>query len=129
MASQRSERIGRQILQEIALIVRRDVADPRLELVTFTSVRMTPDLRNARVFFSCIGDEREARRCMQGLTQASGMLRREIGRRLPLRHVPSLHFEYDDSAQRAERITRLLHDGEISQEDTPDGDAGRDRDD
>jgi ribosome-binding factor A len=107
MGSQRQQRVARQILQEISTIV-ETLNDPRLVLVTFTEVRMTPDLRNARVFFSCLGDDEHRKRCEEGLAHASGVLRRELGRRLPLRWVPALRFEFDDSYQRAERINRLL---------------------
>jgi ribosome-binding factor A len=114
MTSQRQRRVARQILQEISTIVETELADPRLTLVTFTEVQMTPDLGNARVFFSCLGGQEERKRCEEGLAHASGMLRRELGRRLPLRFVPALRFEFDDSYERAERINRLLRrtDGE-----------------
>jgi ribosome-binding factor A len=108
MSSQRQQRVARQILQEVSSIVSRDLADPRLEFVTFTDVHVSADLRNARVFYSCLGGASERARCAEGLTQASGMLRRELGRRLPLRFVPTLRFEYDDSGARAERIADLL---------------------
>jgi ribosome-binding factor A len=108
MASQRPQRVGKQILQEISIIVESELADPRLNFVTFTEVQMTPDLRNARVFFSCLGGDEERKRCTEGLEHAAGLLRRELGRRLPLRFVPTLRFEFDDSYQRAERIERLL---------------------
>ena len=108
MASQRQQRVGRQVLQEISTIVESELRDPRLGLVTFTEVRMSPDLRNARVFFSCLGDDEHRKRVEEGLAHAAGMLRRELGRRLPLRFVPALRFEFDDSLQRAERINRLL---------------------
>ena len=90
------------------MIVESELNDPRLVLVTFTEVRLTADLRTARVFFSCLGDDRQRKRCEEALKHAAGMLRRELGRRLSLRFVPALHFEFDDSLQRAERINRLL---------------------
>ena len=111
MSSQRQQRVGRQILQEISTIVESELNDPRLVLVTFTEVRMSPDLRNAHVFFSCLGDDAQRKRCEEGLVHAAGMLRRELGRRLPLRFVPALRFELDDTLQRAERINRLLRSG------------------
>lgn len=108
MSTQRQQRVAKQILHEISTIVGREIADPRLELVTFTDVHVSPDLRNARVFYSCMGGDAERTRCSEGLEHASGMLRRELGRRLPLRFVPVLRFEYDDSSLRAGRIAELL---------------------
>jgi len=90
-------------------MVECDLSDPRLELVTFTSVRMTPDLRNAHIYYSSLtsGDREGPQRA---LVQASGWLRRELGRRLKLRYVPALRFEFDDSFERAARISSLLRD-------------------
>jgi ribosome-binding factor A len=85
MSSQRAERVARQVLQEVSAIVEHDLKDPRIGMVTFTMVRMGPDLRTAKSY-----------------------LRREVGRRLRLRYAPELRFEFDDSLDRAERITRLL---------------------
>ena len=108
MSSQRQQRVARQILHEVSSIVSRDLSDPRLEFVTFTDVHVSPDLRNARVFYSCLGGEEQRARCAEGLAHASGMVRRELGRRLALRFVPLLRFEHDDSGVRAARIATLL---------------------
>ncbi len=108
MSGQRVERVGRQILQEISNIVERVLADPRLTLVTFTRVQMTPDLRQARVYFSCLEGTAGKDRCEGALVHASGLLRRELGRRLQLRYVPELRFVFDDSFERAARINALL---------------------
>lgn len=88
-------------------MVECDLADPRLQLVTFTGVRMSPDLRVAWIHYSCMPTaQREA--CEHALEHAAGMLKREVGRRLRLRYVPDLRFRYDDSLERSERISRLL---------------------
>ena len=105
------------MLQEVSDLVERDLADPRLQLVTFTGVRMSPDLRVAWIYYSCMpgpgdGDDRDDGReeSARALERAAGLLKREVGRRLRLRYVPDLRFRYDDSLERAERITRLLDD-------------------
>jgi ribosome-binding factor A len=108
MSGPRVERVARQVQQEISTIVERDLADPRLNLVTFTRVQMTPDLRHARVYFSCLEGTAGKERCETALVHAIGMLRRELGRRLRLRYVPELHFVFDDSFERAARINALL---------------------
>jgi ribosome-binding factor A len=117
MGSQRQQRVAKQILQEISMIVEQQLNDPRVQLVTFTDVHVTPDLRNARVFYSHMGDDAERAHCAEALEHASGMLRRELGRRLPLRFVPKLRFEYDDSSIRAERIATLLRKSGIVGDD------------
>jgi ribosome-binding factor A len=108
MSTQRAQRVGRQLQQEISMIVERDLVDPRLELVTFTAVKVTPDLRTARVYYSCLGGQEARDDCGKALDHAKGMLRREIGRRLALRYVPDLRFEFDDSLERSQRISELL---------------------
>jgi ribosome-binding factor A len=107
MASQRAERVGRQILQEISAIAEQDLADPRLRLVTFTDVRMSPDLRLARVSFSSLAGEQARREALVALEHATGLIRRELGRRLSLRYVPELRFQPDDSLDVAQRISDL----------------------
>ena len=108
MGSQRQQRVAKQIQQSISTIVEVELSDPRLQLVTFTEVRITPDLRSALVFYSWLGPQAERAQVGEGLERAKGLIRRELGRRLSLRFVPELRFEYDDSAERAERIQRLL---------------------
>ena len=108
MPSQRTQRVGRQVLHEVSSMVELDVSDPRLELITFTEVRMSSDLRTAHVFFACMPGSTRREDCEKGLTHAVGFLRRELGRRLDLRYVPALQFHFDDSLQRAERIEQLL---------------------
>ena len=89
-------------------MVETELADPRIGLVTFTGATMSPDLRQARIYYSALGDEEAKRRAADGLARATGYLRREIGRRLGLRFSPTLSFEPDRSLERADRIERLL---------------------
>jgi ribosome-binding factor A len=110
--------VGRQVVQTLASVVESGVHDPRLGGVTFTSAAATDDLRTVRVFFTVFGDEaaRGAARAdaAAGLKAASGFLRRELAHRLALRYVPSLVFEYDESIDTAERIEKLLREGNDS---------------
>ncbi len=108
MASQRAERVGRQILQEVSKIVESEVRDPRLNLVTFTDAKMTPDLRQARVYFSSLDGVEARDEAATALGKASGFIRRELARRLKLRHVPELRFSPDDSLDLADRIGQLV---------------------
>lgn len=123
MTTQRAQRVGRQLLQEISTIVEKDLGDPRPRMATFTGVSMSPDLRHACIRFSCLGDESERLLCSEGLRNARGYLRREVSRRLGLRFSPELRFEFDDSLERADRIDRLLAQG--SRREAPD-DVGPD---
>ena len=107
MSSQRAERVGRQILQEVSAIAEEELADPRLRLLTFTDTHMSPDLRLARISFSSLGGDEARRQALAALERATGLIRRELGRRLSLRYVPELRFELDDSLDVAHRISEL----------------------
>lgn len=108
MSGRRADRVGREIVQALAEIVARELSDPRVGMVTFTSADVSDDLRNARVFYSRLGDPSELPECAEALRRASGFLRRETARRLSLRYAPQLRFEYDETLTRAERLDNLL---------------------
>ncbi len=110
MTSRRPERVARQITQALSSIVEKHVGDPRVQTVTFTAARVTPDLRNVRVYYSVLGSEQERAECAKGLASASGYLRREVTRKLGLRFAPVLSFEFDETLDRADRIGSLLGD-------------------
>lgn len=101
-------------------MVECDLADPRLEPVTFTGARMSPDLRVAWIYYSRMpaagsdgqNSDAEIEECERALARAAGLLKREVGKRLRLRYVPDLRFRYDDSLERADRIAKLLEDDE-----------------
>ncbi|MFQ5477503.1 MAG: 30S ribosome-binding factor RbfA [Candidatus Binatia bacterium] len=108
MSGHRTERVERQLLEELANIVEHDLYDPSVGMVTFTSVRVSGDLSHARVYFSRLGTEEEQEQCRKGLQRAAGFLRRELAHRARLRHTPELVFQFDDTLETAERISRLL---------------------
>lgn len=120
MSSQRAERVGRQILQEISKIADSDLGDPRVNLVTFTDVKMTSDLRHARVYFSTLSDGTERDEAVAALEKANSFIRRALARRLSLRHVPELRFTLDDSSEVTDRIGRLINQ---STQNMPESDA------
>jgi ribosome-binding factor A len=82
MGGHRADQVGAQVREEIMQIVRRDLKDPRIGFVSITQVRMSPDLRAARVRVSVLGDETEQKRTLAGLRSATGLIRHELGRRL-----------------------------------------------
>ena len=119
--SRRSQRVA-DLVRVGALAARPDEAhDPELRKVTITDVEMPPDLKSARVFFSCLGGERGARaRPPRRLRRASGYLRREVGQRCELRYAPELHFMSDRSLERGARIEELLAAGPAAAAKTTD---------
>lgn len=108
--SHRVERVADAIREVIAELLLRGVKDPRVGMATITGVKLTPDLRHARVYFSVIGDEATRVRTLAGLRSAAGFIRNQIGKRLSLRVSPEVIFEIDPSFEQAERVSQLLKD-------------------
>ena len=104
----RADRVADLIKMEIADLLLKQVRDPRIGSVTITGVKVTDDLRTARVFFVEMGKDTCSAEVRAGLAKATGFLRRELGRRLQLRHVPEIHFTYDPSFAYGSRIDTLL---------------------
>lgn len=107
--TRRIERVNHLIRQEISQLLQRQVKDPRLDsFVTITEVSTSPDLRYAKVFVSCIGSEEKKKETLSVLTAASGFFRGELAKRLRLRHIPELDFQWDDSIQQGAHILELI---------------------
>ncbi len=105
----RIERVNNLIRREVSELLQRQVKDPRLgNLVTITGVSTSPDLKYVKIFVSHIGSEEEKQTLLRGLTAASGFLRNELSKRLKLRRVPELIFQWDDSIERGARLLRLI---------------------
>ena len=95
MDTARSARIADQIQRSLAELIRLEVRDPRVGLVTLTGVELSRDQSHAKVFFTVLGSGTEAEEAGRGLTHAAGFLRSELAHRLTTRKVPELHFEFD----------------------------------
>jgi len=111
MEYKRSDRVADLLHQEIAELVFRRLKDPRTANITISGVEVSGDLRHARVFFCIMGgstDEDAKRNAGSGLEKAKGFIRFELGRRLSLRYIPQLEFEYDTSFEYGDKIERLL---------------------
>jgi len=109
MSYKRSERVGDLIKKEIAsMILHGEVKDPRIGFVTVTRVKMTEDLKHAHIFFSMIGTEEEVLRSKAGLNSASGYMRRALAKRLSLKYIPAIDFEFDDSLEYSSHIEEVL---------------------
>jgi ribosome-binding factor A len=104
----RSERVADQIRGEVGDLLAREVHDPGIGFVTITRVQVTPDLQQARVFYTSLGDDRAQGESHRALERAAPFLRRQIGSRLRLRRVPMLTFVVDQSIAGQDRIERLL---------------------
>ena len=89
-------------------LLQHETKDPRLEAVTVSSVRLSPDRSHASVYFSVIGDAERERQAADGFAAAAAFLRREMGRRMRLRTVPELHFGRDTSYEYGDRMERLF---------------------
>jgi len=117
MATRRQRRVAEQIHRDLSLLLMREVRDPRLEGVTITEVRVTPDLLIARIFFTVLGEEEDRQEALAGLGSAAGFLRTQLAQGLRLRTVPELIFELDRSAEYGQRIEDLL--SQIASENPP----------
>jgi len=104
----RPERVAAVVQHLLAEKFARGMRDPRIGLVTITGVKMSPDLREAQVYWTVHGGDDVRKHTAQGLQEARGYLRREIGVELKLRVVPDLHFIYDEAIDRGERIEQLI---------------------
>jgi ribosome-binding factor A len=110
MASPRTERVGDQIRVEIAELLARVVQDPGIGFLTITHVKVTPDLQQARVYYTTLGDEKARQESRRALDRVAPFLRRQIGQRLRLRRVPELQFFFDESVERGDRIEQILQE-------------------
>jgi len=106
----RPDRVADQIRSELADLLARDVHDPGIGFVTLTRVRVTPDLQQARVLYTALGDEKTRASSGRALERAAPFLRRKLGARLRLRRAPEIIFIYDDSVAGQDRIEQILNE-------------------
>jgi ribosome-binding factor A len=118
----RADRVSDLIMAELSDILRKEIRDPVIGPVTLTGVKMSSDLRIARVYFVRLGSDLNSGQAEEHLQKAAGFLKRELGKRINLRYMPEPIFEYDKSFEYGSRIEKLL--AEIRRDDTGDADAG-----
>ncbi len=121
MPSRRQRQVAELLHQELSQLIQFEARDPRLGFVTVTDVEISPDLRQARVYFTVLGDEEDIQSTMAGLESAVDYFRRMLGQSVSLRYVPQLSFAYDASVERGRRVEGLLN--EIRQEHDEAGDV------
>ncbi len=110
--TRRKERVASELRALLARLLREEVADPRIGLVTLTRVDVAPDLTNALVFWSALGTARgdALESCQEGLESAAAFLRRRAARDLPFKRMPEIRFRYDPSLAQGQRTLDLLHE-------------------
>jgi ribosome-binding factor A len=106
-SSGRPQKLGDQIQRELSDLVQRELRDPRVGMVTITSVDVSPDLSHAKVFFTILEQEKLAE-TTAGLKRSAGFLRSQLAKRIKLYTTPELRFVYDESVERGDRLSRLI---------------------
>lgn len=104
-APNRGHRVADQIQRDLAELV-RELKDPRIGMITINAVEVTPDYAHAKVFFSVLVGDTSA--CEEGLNEAAGFLRNGLFKRLHIHTVPTLHFHYDQTTERALEMSALI---------------------
>jgi ribosome-binding factor A len=114
MSTDRMRRVNEAVREVLSDAIKL-LKDPRVGFVTVTDVRTTPDLRQAKVYVSVLGSDEERAATMDGLASGHGVLQTAVNRELRMKRTPTLDFVYDDTAERADRLERMLaemeHDG------------------
>jgi ribosome-binding factor A len=112
MAGPRMRRINEVLREVVGAAVAGDLSDPRIGFVTVTSVETSPDLRTAKVFVSVLGDEEEREETLQGLRSSHGVVQSRIAAETRMKRTPTLTFHYDDTIEKASRVSELLEEAE-----------------
>src|SRR5438874_259600 len=108
MTGRRPERLAEQIKEEVSLIIAGEVEDPRVGFVTVTDAKVSPDLRNAKIYVSVLGSKDEVRESLAALKHAANFIKVQLGAVLRMKRTPDLHFVHDETIQTAARIEELL---------------------
>jgi ribosome-binding factor A len=104
----RSRRIAEQVQRELSDIIRLELKDPRVGMITLTDVEVSVDQSHAKVFFTVLGEPERIADATEGLQHAAGFLRSQLAHRMKLRLVPQLTFKYDESVERGMRLSQLI---------------------
>jgi ribosome-binding factor A len=106
-SSGRTQKLGDLIQRELSGLLQRELRDPRVGMITITGVDVSPDFSHAKVFYTTL-DPGHVEEASAGLKRASGFLRSQLARRIKLYTTPELRFEYDESVERGDRLSRLI---------------------
>jgi ribosome-binding factor A len=109
MPSRRVERLNHIMREEISDLLQRGINDPRLtRFISITRVDVSQDVKQAKVFVSVLGDDSEKKDAIRGFIAAGGFIRKELGRRIPIRSIPELSFALDESIASGERVLSII---------------------
>ena len=111
MASGRMRRVDEAVRAVLSETIATDLRDPRVGFITVTGVKTSPDLRHARVYVSVLGDEKIRSESLDGLRSAQGFLQSRVATELRLKHTPLIEFDYDETVDRAMRLSELMEEG------------------
>ena len=103
----RPQRLGDLIQREVAELIRLEVRDPRIGMITITSVDVSPDMSHAKIFFTVL-EKDKLQDTVQGLARSAGFLRSQLAKRIKMYTTPELRFAYDESVERGDRLSRLI---------------------
>jgi ribosome-binding factor A len=115
---QRSDRVAEQLRRDLADLIRTELKDPRVGMISLTAVELTPDYAHAKIFFTTLNAE-HLPDIEKGLKRAAGFLRRELGRRIHIHTLPELHFIYDASVERGASLSQLIDQANALSDQTP----------
>ena len=106
----RKDRVAEQVRRELAELIRTELKDPRVGMISITDVEVTADYSHAKVFFSTLAGSEHVPAVLTGLQKASGFLRRELGKRISIHMTPQLHFVFDQSLERGADLSKLIQE-------------------
>lgn len=115
----RKDRVSEQIRRELAELIRTELKDPRVGMISLTDVEVTADYAHAKVFFSTLAGSEGVPEVLVGLQKASGFLRRELGKRISIHTTPQLHFVFDQSLERGADLDKLIAQASAISDHTP----------
>ncbi len=110
LAGKRAIRVGDKILKEIAFLLLSKVKDPRVQGTTMTGIRLSDNLKKARVYYSVIGEAGQVEQAQAGLDSAKGFIKKEIGSRMELRYIPEITFVHDPSLESGSHMETLFEE-------------------
>jgi ribosome-binding factor A len=103
----RPQRLGDLIQREVSDLIRLEVRDPRVGMITITSVDVSPDVKHAKIFFTVL-DKEKLQETLAGLNRSAGFLRSQLAKRIQMYTTPELRFVYDESVERGDHLSRLI---------------------
>ena len=115
---QRSDRVAEQVRRDLAELIRTELKDPRVGMISLTDVELTPYYAHAKVYFTTLNTE-HLDEIERGLKRAAGFLRHELGRRIHIHTLPELHFIYDSSIERGTSLSQLIDQANALSDQTP----------